>query len=154
MPAHSAGILMYRFRSNSLEVLLAHPGGPFFQKRDAGVWTIPKGLPEEGEELQKAAVREFEEETGLQVNGQLIALGEVKQKGGKIVHCWAAEGDLPEGFVLKSNFFEMEWPPRSGKVMRFAEIDKAEFFSSHEAKRKMNPAQVVFIERLEDTITR
>lgn len=153
MPLTSAGLLVYRIRNDNLEVLLAHPGGPFFQKKDEGVWTIPKGLPEKGEALEQAAVREFREETGLEVKGELISLGEVKQKGGKLVHAWAVEGDVPEGFLLKSNLFEMEWPPRSGKMSQFPEMDKAEFFSLGEAKVKINPAQITFIDRLKKLLT-
>src|SRR5688572_30597031 len=111
--ASSAGVLMYRWTDRGLEVLLAHPGGPFFTRKDAGGWTIPKGEPDAGEALEAAAAREFTEETGLLVVGPLVSLGEIRQKGGKTVHAWAFEGDLPPGFTPASNTFEMEWPPRS-----------------------------------------
>lgn len=144
---------MYRLGAGGgLEVFLAHPGGPFYLNKDKGVWTIPKGLPEEGESLEEAAVREFEEETGLTVQGDLVPLGETKQKGGKLVYAWAVAGDVPPGYISKSNFFEMEWPPRSGKLKLFPEMDKAAFFTAEEARTKINPAQVVFIERLEELL--
>ena len=143
---------MYRFSDTSMEVLLLHPGGPFFRKKDEGVWSIPKGIPEEGEPLLEAAIREFQEETGIIVQGELLPLGSIKQKGGKIVHAWAMEGDLPEGFILKSNFFELEWPPLSGKKQQFPEMDKGEFLPIEPAKKKINPAQVPLIERLEEAV--
>lgn len=143
---------MYRFSDTSMEVLLLHPGGPFFRKKDEGVWSIPKGIPEEGEPLLEAATREFQEETGINAQGELLPLGSIKQKGGKIVHAWAMEGDLPEGFILKSNFFELEWPPRSGKKQQFPEMDKGEFLPIELAKKKINPAQVPLIERLEEAV--
>jgi predicted NUDIX family NTP pyrophosphohydrolase len=146
----SAGLLMYRVDEQGLRVLLAHPGGPFFRNKDAGAWTIPKGEPTSGEELLAAAVREFAEETGLPVREPLIALGEARQKGGKNVHAWAFQGDeLPVGFQPASNTFEMEWPPRSGQRARFPEIDRAELFAVEVARTKINPAQAVFLERLE-----
>lgn len=143
---------MYRFSNTSMEVLLLHPGGPFFRKKDEGVWSIPKGIPEEGEPLLEAAIREFQEETGINAQGELLPLGSIKQKGGKIVHAWAMEGDLPEGFILQSNFFELEWPPRSGKKQQFPEMDKGEFLPIDLAKKKINPAQVPLIERLEEAV--
>src|SRR3954466_14860991 len=106
---------MYRRGPGGLEVLLAHPGGPFFRGKDAGAWTIPKGLPLEGEPLPEAARREFQEEVGVAVGQPLAPLGEIRQRGGKVVHAWAFEGDLPVDFVLRSNTFEIEWPPRSGR---------------------------------------
>src|SRR5437016_13044548 len=112
----SAGLLMFRRRKNKLEVLLAHPGGPFHVHKDDGAWTIPKGEAAPGEDLLSRAKIEFEEELGIQPSGNLIELGAIKQKAGKIVHAWAFEGDLPASFELKSNTFEMEWPPRSGKT--------------------------------------
>ena len=144
----SAGLLLFRRMETGLEVLLVHPGGPFFQKKDEGVWTIPKGEITEGEDLFTRACIEFEEELGIVPSGDWIELGTVKQKGGKTVHAWAFEGNLPDDFELKSNSFQLEWPPRSGKLRTFPEIDKAEFFSIKEAQRKMNMAQTVFLDRL------
>jgi predicted NUDIX family NTP pyrophosphohydrolase len=144
----SAGLLMFRMRSVGLEVLLVHPGGPYFQNKDEGAWTIPKGEVTEGEDLLERARIEFEEELGLAAAGNWIALGSVKQKGGKTVHAWAFAGDLAADFKLASNTFEAEWPPRSGKVQRFPEVDRASFFPAEEAKRKINPAQAAFLDRL------
>lgn len=148
MSKTSAGLLIFRRGNDGLQVLLVHPGGPYFQKKDDGVWTIPKGEVAEGEDLLARARIEFEEELGIAPSGDWIELGSVKQKGGKTVHAWAFEGDLPEGFELNSNTFQLEWPPRSGKMQSFPEIDKAAFFSVDEVRRKMNIAQTVFIDRL------
>ena len=150
----SAGLLMFRRRKNDLEVLLAHPGGPFFARKDHGVWTIPKGEAAAGEDLLKRAQIEFEEEVGFRPAGvwAWIKLGWIKQKGGKIVHGWAFEGDLPPDFILKSNTFEIEFPPRSGKFREFPEIDRSEFFPEEIARRKINPAQVPFLERLLESL--
>jgi predicted NUDIX family NTP pyrophosphohydrolase len=151
----SAGLLMYRRGEHGLEVLLAHPGGPFFARKDDGAWTIPKGVPEEGEELRAAAAREFGEETGLPVSEPLLALGDIKQKGGKTVHAWAFAGDaLPPAFLPRSNTFEMEWPPRSGRRQSFPEIDRAELFGLDVARRKINPAQIPFLDRLLELLAR
>jgi predicted NUDIX family NTP pyrophosphohydrolase len=144
----SAGLLMYRRQLGVLEVLLAHPGGPYFRRRDAGFWTIPKGLVEPGEEPRQAAIREFSEEMGLQINEPLLELGQVIQKGGKQVCAWAFCGDAPPGFQPASNTFEIEWPPRSGRRQTFPEVDRAEFFELVNARHKINPAQQAFIERL------
>lgn len=165
----SAGLLMFRRKGGALEVLLVHPGGPFFQRKDEGVWTIPKGEAVSGEDLLARARTEFEEELGIgpsgcakppscksygergataDRSGDWIELGSVKQKGGKIVYAWAFEGDLPASFQLKSNTFEMEWPPRSGKRKQFPEIDRAEFFTEEIARRTVNPAQIAFLDRL------
>ncbi len=141
---------MFRRRNNELEVLLAHPGGPFFARKDHGAWTIPKGEAAPGEDLLTRAQIEFEEEVGFRpktLRGW-IELGSIKQKGGKIVHGWAFEGDLPESFEVKSNLFEMEWPPRSGKLKEFPEVDRAEFFTEDIARQKMKPAQTPFLDRL------
>jgi predicted NUDIX family NTP pyrophosphohydrolase len=148
----SAGLLMFRRTDNELEVLLAHPGGPLFVRKDDGVWTIPKGEAAPGEELLIRAQIEFEEEVGFRPEGVLdwIALGWIKQKGGKIVHAWAFEGDLPESFEPKSNLFEMEWPPRSGKRKMFPEVDQARFFSDEVARHKIKSTQVPFLDRLRD----
>lgn len=144
----SAGILLYRYHQKTLEVLLVHPGGPFYARKDAGAWTIPKGEPGADEEdLLLVAQREFEEETGTAVEGAFIKLNPVKQKGGKLVHAWALEHEF-EVSTLKSNTFEMPWPPKSGKMQSFPEIDKAAWFSVPEALTKILPAQGAFIEEL------
>lgn len=146
MSKKSAGILMYRQKNDQLEVLLVHPGGPFWKKKDLGAWSIPKGEFED-EDALSAAKREFEEEIGMPIDGEMIALTPQEQKAGKVVHAWAVEGDLnPE--EIRSNTFEMEWPPRSGKKQEFPEIDKAEWFPVHEALQKINQAQATFIREL------
>ena len=150
----SAGLLMFRRRNNQLEVLLVHPGGPFFARKDNGAWTIPKGEAAPGEDLLKRAQIEFEEELGFHPGGEWIELGSIKQKGGKIVHAWAFSGDLPETFQLRSNTFEMEWPPHSGKLKKFPEIDRAEFFTEEVSRRKINPAQTVLLDRLRVALDR
>lgn len=141
---------MYRLAraDRTLEVLLAHPGGPFFRNKDDAAWSIPKGAPEAGETLEQAALREFAEEVGLPVEGPLLPLGEIRQKAGKVVHAWAAAGDAPKDFEPRSNLVEIEWPPRSGRRLKFPEVDRAAFFSVEEARRKINPAQVPLIDRL------
>ena len=116
---------MFRRTANGLELLCVHPGGPYFQHRDAGAWSIPKGVPEPDEALFRAACREFTEETGLSSTPPYLPLGEVRQKGGKVVHAWAFEGDTPPGWQPTSNTFELEWPPQSGRQQRFPEIDRA-----------------------------
>jgi predicted NUDIX family NTP pyrophosphohydrolase len=143
---------MFRRRNNQLEFLLAHPGGPFFAGKDDGVWTIPKGEAAPGEDLLTRARIEFEEEVGFRPHGDWIELGSIKQKGGKMVHAWAFEGDLPESFECKSNLFEMEWPPRSGRRKKFPEVDQALFFSEDVARRKIKPAQVPLLDRLRAVI--
>ena len=147
MPTISAGMLMYRIRAGSPEVFLVHPGGPWWRNKDAGAWTIPKGQIEGGEEPLGAARREFLEETGLQPAEPFHELGGVRQKAGKLVYAWAFEGDCDPA-ACTSNTFEMEWPVRSGKWVSFPEIDRAEFFSPEEARKKINPAQRVFLDRL------
>ena len=148
MPKISAGLLMYRIRDGHAQVLLVHPGGPFFRNKDDGAWTIPKGEADLGEDLLATAQREFAEETGLTPTGPFVAIVPVKQKSGKTVHSWAFEGDCnPE--ELASNRFTMEWPPKSGKQTEFPEVDKAEWFDLATAKRKINPAQAKLIEELE-----
>ena len=139
---------MFRTRNAGLEVLLVHPGGPYFQNKDEGAWTIPKGEVAEGEDLLERAKIEFQEELGVTASGNWMDLGSVKQKSGKTVHAWAFAGDLKDGFQLVSNTFEMEWPPRSGKVRQFPEVDRASFFPLEEARRKINLAQTVFLDRL------
>jgi predicted NUDIX family NTP pyrophosphohydrolase len=145
----SAGLLMFRRTAAAVEVLLVHPGGPFWRNKDAGAWTIPKGESAEGEDLLERAKIEFEEELGIAPNiTQLTDLGSIKQKGGKVVNAWAFQGDLPAGFQLRSNTFEVEWPPRSGSRQSFPEVDRAEFFPVAEARDKMNSAQTAFLDRL------
>jgi len=144
----SAGLLLFRRRADAIEVLLVHPGGPLFAKKDSGAWSIPKGEIEPGEELLARAKREFEEETGIAPRGEFFEIGSVKQKGGKVVHAWAFEGDVGENFRFRSNTFEMEWPSRSGRVQSFPEVDRAEFFPLETARGKINPAQAEFLDRL------
>ena len=151
MPRISAGLLMYRIHDGTLQMLLAHPGGPFFKNKDDGAWTIPKGEIEPGEELLEAAKREFEEETGVTPTGPFIALTPIKQKGGKIVHAWAFEGDCDPSAAV-SNTFTTEWPPKSGQQMEFPEIDRADFFDVAAAKRKIKAGQEALIEELEGMV--
>jgi predicted NUDIX family NTP pyrophosphohydrolase len=139
---------MFRHKGDALEVLLVHPGGPFFARKDEGVWSIPKGEALPGEDLLARAQIEFEEEVGIRASGTWIELGSIKQKGGKTVYAWAFEGDLPESFKIKSNTFEMEWPPRSGRLKQFPEVDRAEFFTKDVARQKINPAQIILLDRL------
>jgi len=148
----SAGILLWRRRDGRLEVLLAHQGGPFWAKKDLGHWTIPKGEVEAGEELVAVARREFEEETGAKApDGPLIELGEITQKSGKLVLGWAAEGELDPATAV-SNTYELEWPPRSGIVQAFPEIDRVEWFDLDEARRRLKAAQVPFLDRLQTAL--
>jgi predicted NUDIX family NTP pyrophosphohydrolase len=150
MPARSAGILLHRRRGDELEVLLVHPGGPFWARRDAGAWSIPKGEHEPGEDPLAAARREFAEELGMPApEGPVEDLGEVRQKGGKLVHAWALAGDLDAG-ATASNTFELEWPPRSGKLIEVPEVDRAEWFSLERAREKINPAQAELLDRLSE----
>ena len=151
-PKISAGILLYRVTdTDDLEVLLVHPGGPFYVKKDVGVWSVPKGQPEAGEDLLAAAYRELEEETGFCMDGPAIELGQVTQKSGKIVHAWAVKGDA-DPTQLRSNEFELEWPPKSGKTRSFPEVDRAEWFNVSEARKRINPAQEAFLDALEGLI--
>ncbi len=144
----SAGLLIYRASGVSWELLLVHPGGPFWAKKDDGAWFIPKGEPEAGEPPLAAARREFREEVGLEPpEGEPLELGTVKNKGGKLIYAWALCGELDlRGF--HSNLFELEWPPRSGQRREFPEVDRAEFFELERARVKMHPAEQPFIERL------
>jgi predicted NUDIX family NTP pyrophosphohydrolase len=148
----SAGLLMYRFHDGVLQFLLAHPGGPYFAEKDERAWTIPKGEPLPGEELFAAACREFEEETSLRPIGPFVPLRPIEQKGGKIVHAWAFQGDCDTA-SLRSNLFTMEWPPHSGRMMEFPEIDRAEFFDVRVAKRKIKDSQYPLIEELQRLLT-
>jgi predicted NUDIX family NTP pyrophosphohydrolase len=144
----SAGLLMYRIQEGSLQIFLAHPGGPLYRNKDNGHWTVPKGEMPAGESLFDAAVREFEEETGIQPCGPFIELGSIQQKGGKVIHCWAFQGSRDRSQPIRSNHFEMEWPPRSGCRQSFPEIDRAEFFALSEGRKKLKDAQWPFVERL------
>lgn len=147
MPKHSAGVLLYRKLSDVLQVFLVHPGGSFWKNKDEGAWSIPKGEYEENEDPLTAAKREFKEETGQYIDGQFKALKPVKLKSGKIVQAWAIEGDIDLA-QIKSNLFEMEWPPKSGKMQSFAEVDKGGWFTIDEAKLKINVAQVGLLDEL------
>lgn len=138
---------MYRLRGGALQVLLAHPGGPFWARKDEGAWSLPKGECAEGEDALATACREFEEETGFRPQGPFAPLGEVRQRSGKHVQAWAFEGDC-DCAQLASNTFEMEWPPRSGHMQSFAEVDRIEWFDLAMARRKILPAQQPFLERL------
>jgi predicted NUDIX family NTP pyrophosphohydrolase len=143
----SCGLLLYKKEGDSIQVFLVHPGGPFFAKKDLGVWSIPKGEPDDGEaEYLEVAKREFEEETGKTPTGEFIDLGSVIQNNGKEVFAWAFAGDFDQ--ELKSNTFDMEWPPRSGKKQAFPEVDRGGFFDAETAKQKTNPAQAELIDRL------
>ena len=147
MPRLSAGLLMYRIK-DGLEVLLAHPGGPYFVNKDDGAWSIPKGEPNADEDLLVTAQREFEEETGIQPTGPFIPLKPIKQKGGKIVHAWAFEGDC-DAKTIKSNTFTIEWPLHSGRHQEFPEIDRAEWFDQKTARTKIKAGQEALIDELE-----
>lgn len=153
MPKKSAGILLYRYRHQSPEVLLVHPGGPFWAKKDAGAWSIPKGEFDDGEEAMVAARREFEEETGQAVTGELTVLAPVKYTGGKIIHAFAAAGDLDVA-LIRSNLFSMEWPPRSGKRREFPEVDRGEWFSIDHALQKVNAHQAPLLTQLQELLTK
>jgi predicted NUDIX family NTP pyrophosphohydrolase len=163
----SAGIILYRYvargergasepndrGASEIEVLVAHPGGPFFARRDLGAWTIPKGEYEDGEPPEAAAQREFEEEIGLALpDGEWIDLGEVRQASGKRVRAFAVGGDL-DATRAESNLFEMEWPPSSGLLESFPEVDRAAWFSPDEARRRLNPSQAVFVDRLLEAVS-
>lgn len=143
----SAGILLYKIEKEILKVFLIHPGGPFWKGKDNGSWSIPKGEPGNDEDLLDTAKREFAEETEITLSGDFIMLTPVKQKGGKIVHAWALEGDINPGKII-SNTFTIEWPPHSNKMATYPEIDKAEWFEIDEAKIKINQAQVLLIKEL------
>ena len=144
----SAGLIMFRIRQKALQVLLAHPGGPFWKNKDEGAWTIPKGEIGDGEVALETARREFEEEIGVPPEEPFHGLGSIKQKGGKVIHAWAFEGDFDPA-KLRSNTFEIEWPPKSGKKVSYPEIDRVEFFTIQEAREKLNPAQVAFLSALQ-----
>ena len=152
MAKRSAGILLYRVRDGTPEVLLVHPGGPFWARRDLGAWSIPKGEYDDGEDPRACALRELEEELGTAPElGELIDMGSVRQKGGKEVIAWAAEGDFDPA-ALRSNTFEIEWPPRSGRRREFPEVDRAEWFPAAEARERILPAQAPFLDRLAERL--
>jgi predicted NUDIX family NTP pyrophosphohydrolase len=144
----SAGLLLFRRPAGALELFLAHPGGPFWKGRDAGAWTIPKGLVNAGEELLDAARREFEEETGIRPAGPFVPLGSVRQKAGKVVHAWAWEGDADPAAVT-SNTTRSQWPPGSGKWISYPEVDRCAWFAPADARSRLNPAQAELIDRLD-----
>ena len=151
MPARvSAGLVLYRVVDGRLEVLLAHPGGPLFARKDAGHWTIPKGEVHAGEDPLATAIREVGEETGIRVDprGRFLDLGSIRQKGGKLVHAYGAASEWDDSRPILSNLFEMEWPPRSGRRERFPEVDRARFFPLDEAVSKIKPAQIPLLEHL------
>jgi predicted NUDIX family NTP pyrophosphohydrolase len=152
-PRISAGLLLFRRGARGLELFLAHPGGPFWKGRDAGAWTIPKGLAEEGEDPLAAACREFEEETGLAPRPPFLALGSVRQKAGKVVHAWAWEGDADPAKVT-SNSMQTEWPRGSGRWLTFPEVDRCAWFDPRSARENINPAQAALIDRLEAELAR
>ena len=151
----SAGLLLYRRpagRNGAIEVLLAHPGGPFFARRDEDTWTIPKGEVDPGEQLVDVARREFEEETGHPPpDGPLVELGTIVQKGGKVVHAWAVEGEL-DPTTARSNTFILEWPPGSGRQREFPEVDRVEWFDGAEARRRIKSTQVPLVDRLDEAV--
>lgn len=145
---NSAGLLMYRIHGGQLQVLIVHPGGPFWARKDAGSWFVPKGEIETGENEFAAAQREFQEETGLVPSGPFLDLGEVTHKGGKRVRAWAFAGDC-DPQAIASNTFEIEWPPHSGRMQSFPEIDRAVFADAATAREKLNPAEYPLVERLQ-----
>ncbi len=147
MSKTSAGILLFRFNAQALEIFLAHPGGPFFEHKDDGVWSIPKGLCEDNEDLLETAKREFQEETGFAVDGAFIELGSLRLPSGKLVHAWALEKDVDAGRMV-SNSFEMEWPRHSGQIREYPEMDRAAWFSLAGARIKIARGQAEFIDRL------
>src|SRR5512135_1174032 len=151
MPKQSAGLLMYRYRDGVLEVFLAHPGGPYWAKKDLGSWTIPKGQYAPGETALEAARREFSEETACPFEGDLLPLTPLIQPGGKIITVWAFQGDCDPG-ASRSNTFSMEWPPGSGRQQEFPEVDRAAWFPLDVAKEKINYGQVGFLEELEEIL--
>jgi len=147
LPKLSAGILMYRKRDGLLDVFLVHPGGPFWQRKDTGAWSLPKGEYLQEEDPLSAAIREFEEETGIKPDGEFVALGEIRQPSGKIVTAWALQGDC-DAACVRSNLFSMEWPKGSGKMREFPEVDRAGWFSTAEARGKILKGQSGFLDRL------
>ncbi len=147
----SAGLLMYRFQAGELQILIVHPGGPYWAKKDAGWWSVPKGEIEPGEDELSAAKREFQEETSIAPAGPFIDLGYVTHKSGKRVRAWAFAGECDPASIV-SNAFSIEWPPKSGQTQSFPEIDKAQFVNAAMAREKLNPAECEFVERLQKTL--
>jgi predicted NUDIX family NTP pyrophosphohydrolase len=152
MPKQSAGLLLFRVVAGNLEVLLVHPGGPFWARKDDGSWSIPKGELSEGEDPFEAAIREFKEELGSSVTRKAIPLKPLRQPSGKIIYAWGVNGDF-DTTTLKSNTFSMEWPPKSGQQREFPEVDRAAWFEIEEAKRKIHQGQVPLIEELERMVS-
>ena len=148
----SSGILLYRTKDKAIEVLLVHPGGPFWKNKDLGAWSIPKGEYTNEEDPLAAAIREFEEETGTKLTGNFIELKQIQQKGGKLVKCWAKEGDL-DADAIKSNHIKLEYPPKSGKWINVPEVDKAAWFSLEEAIKKINSGQQPLLEELQTKLS-
>jgi predicted NUDIX family NTP pyrophosphohydrolase len=148
----SAGIVLYKIRDGELRVLLVHPGGPFWARKDAATWSIPKGECDKGEDPLRAAIREFSEETGMIPKGEFYPLGEIEQSNRKTISAWACEGDLDVAKFV-SNCCEIEWPPKSGERLTIPEMDRAEWFPINEARVKLTPAQLPFLERLEAHLT-
>jgi predicted NUDIX family NTP pyrophosphohydrolase len=151
MPKHSAGVLIYRRRAGKIEVLLVHPGGPFWRNRDKAAWSIPKGEFDPDEDALEAARRELGEETGLRVEGPLTPLAPRRQTGGKVIHVWATENDVDISTV-RSNTFSMEWPPRSGRMQEFPEVDRADWFPLDLAREKIHTGQTGFLDELEERL--
>lgn len=151
MPRTSAGIALYRRRGGAVEVLLVHPGGPMWKNRDDGAWSFPKGECGKGEDPLAVALREFQEETGQRLHGTASSLGTLRQKGGKVVHLFAMEGDC-DAATIRSNAFTMEWPPKSGRIQAFPEVDRAGWYAPKDARRKLLPSQAPFLDRLYDLL--
>jgi predicted NUDIX family NTP pyrophosphohydrolase len=151
LPKLSAGILLFRKRSSGLQVLLVHPGGPFYKKKDLGVWSIPKGEYSEGEDPLAAAKREFAEETSIKVEGDFLPLGSFKQPSGKTIAAWALEGDCSVADI-RSNTFSMEWPPKSGRQQEFPEVDRADWFDLAEAQKRILKGQAAILDRLKSQL--
>lgn len=147
MPKLSAGLLMFRRCNSELQVFLVHPGGPFWQKKDAGAWSIPKGEYKEGEDPLDAARREFEEETGIKAQGEFISLGRTEQLGGKVITAWAFEGNCSPK-AIRSNTFSIEWPPKSGYKQEFPEVDRADWFAVVDARTRISKGQIELLDRL------
>jgi predicted NUDIX family NTP pyrophosphohydrolase len=147
MANQSAGILLYRIKNKHLQLFLVHPGGPFWAKKDQGAWSIPKGEFVDEENPLVAARREFEEETGVMISGNFIELPPIKQKSGKIIYAWAVEGDIDPSAIV-SNLFTIEWPPKTGRMQQFPEVEKGGWFEEDEAKEKINPGQLALIGEL------
>jgi predicted NUDIX family NTP pyrophosphohydrolase len=151
VPTTSAGLLLYRVGRDGIEVLLVHPGGPFWAKKDLGAWSIPKGETDGDDDLLTVAHRELAEETGFRAPGEALPLGSVRLKGGKVVHAWAVRGDADPSRLV-SNTFEIEWPPRSGRTRAFPEVDRAGWFDLAEARRRIHPAQAAFLDALMELV--